>query len=415
MIFSKKNITLCITMIILSLSIFRGFIVLLIDNMNYTNIIYVSTTSFILLLSIYSFIYSFRNKNIDNKYSNLLIYNLILYLLYVTVELLINFKIDISVFNYVFVPYLVYLLIEIKDKMLNLLIILATISYSIFTFYDFYISNFLLNKDISTYYQQLLRPSTYETFSMTGEFVRPGGILGSAHDSGNVFGITTVFFLCRFILEKKFSIFYFFLFFVSILCLIISQSATNILSCLFILLIVFIFFITKYPIKLIYAMLFGLTISIILLFFINSYIPFDNLNEILSIWTNRTSSEGDWQGMLNGFQIFRFADFIHLIFGHASITNSNLVNSEVSFIKILFDIGIFGFIFFFLVIIYPLNFHKKTINFKKIYPSYFAILFCITSLIHYGSIFRMPNILFLIILNTLIFKEIKESHRVNNG
>jgi hypothetical protein len=411
---NKININ-TFSIIILTSSILRGFIVLLFNNSNYTNIIYGTTTILVIILSIYALINSFKNKNIDIKYNNLLFYNLILYSLYIIIELLFKFNIDVSVFNYTLLPYLVFITIKIKEKYLIFILAFSTILYSIFTFYDFYLSNFLFNKEMASYYQQLFRPATYETFSRTGEFVRPGGILGSAHDTGNIFGIMSIFFFCKYVLEKNHNLLFIFLFFVSVTSLLLSQSATNILSCIFVIFVIFIFFIRKYTVKLISALLLGILFSFIILFLINYLIPLDNLGEILSIWTSRTSTDGDWQGMVNGFQFFHFLDFFHLIFGHASISNSNLINSEVAFIKILFDIGIFGFIYLFLIVTYPLRFNSTNLNFEKMYPPFFSILFSIVSLIHYGSIFRMPNILFLIILNTLIFQQITKFQKIKNG
>ena len=409
--FKKKSIINLVSIVIIACSIFRGFIVLSLNNPNYTNIVYGICTILIILLSLYSFFQSFNSLDIEKRYLKILFYNLILYSIYFLIEIIFKHNIDLSIFNFTFIPYLVFIFIKIEEKYFTYILIFTSIFFSFFTFYDFYISNLLGNNDLAIYYQNLLRPTTNEAFSRTGEFIRPGGILGSAHDTGNIFGILTIFFLCKFILLKKYSFFYILLFFISFFSLLLTQSASNIIACFFVLIFVSGYFLRKYPFKLFNALLLGIFIISIIFIFINQYIPFDVLSEILTIWTNRTSSEGDWEGMVNGYQFLNINDFFHFFFGHASITKSNLVNSEVSFIKILFDIGIFGFVYLFSIITFPLKFSKQNYNPEKIYPSYFSIIFCIISLIHYGSIFRMPNILLLIILNTLIFQQ---KMKVNN-
>ena len=104
-----------------------------------------------------------------------------------------------------------------------------------FSIYDNYLDsqNLYGGYDNLINYNLKLHPDTFIALQHTGSSFRSNGFTGNCHDSANILGMIVCYYFTSFLLHKR--IFDLSIFLISLKCLTLTQSATNILVTIFIL------------------------------------------------------------------------------------------------------------------------------------------------------------------------------------
>lgn len=380
----KMKILICVFILLSSL---RGGIV--VTSGISPEIIYYPVAFVLLLLSFYGLIlrYSFKGC-IYIRLRNLMIINLILGVVAIFVDMFLGQSIDFSVFYIYLAPYFVFLVLKVPKIYLDkvILIIALILSFSI-------IDNFIISiqgmqgQSQLLEYNQKLRPEL-ESISRTGEFLRVGGYTGNPHDAGNVLGITLIYLMLSFFLNRKISFLIGAIF--SLISLLLTQSAVNIiLSLLLLSIFTFLTIIKLNKIKYIIPIIF----SVMAMFLVMLY-----LGDLAWIFTKRIDTDADWSGMLRGLQSSNYSISVaHLILGHATAFGSEHIYTEVALLKMLFELGLFHWGILLLIFNYPLllyiKFNRRAKRlFIDAFPALGSLLFGFASLLHYGSVLRVTSV-----------------------
>ena len=186
----------------------------------------------------------------------------------------------------------------------------------------------------------------------------------------------------------------YFLTFISILTLLLTQSASNIIAGLVGLFIIL--FVYKRNIFSLNNILKSLILIIPLGIWV--YNKYGESIKLLLIWFERVSPEkGNWSGMTYYGQSDFFSNLFSFLFGYGNILKISEVGyyAEQAFIKAIFGYGIFHATIFFLllsapVIIYLLN--RNRLDKMEVFPYVIAVFVGFLSLWHYGSVLRTTNI-----------------------
>jgi len=296
-------------------------------------------------------------------------------------------------------PFSVYAFLKVPEEKMIPIFQIITLVVAGFVFYDFISLNTELipngyNLTVARY--KLLRPD-FLRMSRSGIFLRPNGILGEGylpHDSANLLAIFSVYWLALSFHVQKGNFIVFLLAIISIITLLLTQSASNIIAGfagLFFVLFTYRrnVFSMKNMIKL---------LLIILPFFAWIYTKYSEGLSMLWIWNDRISaSDGDWEGMTRYGNSSFGADLFSFLFGYGETLEISELAwfSEHAFIKVIFEYGILHGSLFLLflfapVIIYVIN--RENLNKMDIFPYVIAIFVGFLSLWHYSSILRTTNI-----------------------
>jgi hypothetical protein len=403
--------------VIVSLLIFasiRGALVIHL-NLDY-RFVYPIVTSSLLLLSLYGVLKSLytTGKNID-QLKILLGLNVLFTIIYFVISfisgefLLLNFSTLLLLF---IPPYCIFVGLILKEKQILVFLIIVTLclSYSVFAnFYQGYVFGLDGYEYLKEYRIQL---RGYEIpMSISGSvnglaIYRIGGYTGSMHDSGNLLGLISVFFIVRYFSTGiKINLL---IFLVSIAALLMTQSTSNIIISLFVI-IIFYGYILK--IQMSFRML---AIGILFIFFLIYLFIF--YNQFLQILFARVSSggmiamlEGLTHSSYDGMTYFTsdiLSSLLLILVGHTKELNSLHSLTEIGFMNILYSYGFFHTFIYFWVLLFPTYlFFKSYKSLRKdplILQCLAANIFGFLSLFHYGSIMRSTSI-FLFFIITAMF------------
>lgn len=381
----------------------RGWAVL---NLNLpTELVYGSSSLLLISLALYGV--KCRFKASDGGMSglrSLLVINALMGIYYILGTVLLGGHLEISILYVYLLPYIVFLFVRVAvDKLhTGLFLIFVGISFSVID--NFRIS--LNGVDGLLYledYNTRLRPLIFAAMSRTGDYLRVGGYTGSYHDSANILGMLGSFYYISSIVNRSMK--HIIIAMIAFVAMAITQSAANIVIALLISFIFTVYIIAKkFTIRLLLLLL---CITFILIL-ITSTFPH------VLVFTNRLGAEGDWEGMGNklGLEVLITSSF-WLGFGYS--TGSEFIETEIGFLKAILQQGIISATLLFWILIYPgyIFLRKKSQSFKLL-PYLAAIIFGFSSLVHYGSLFRVTNIAIFYAMYALFFiNVIVESHDIS--
>lgn len=384
----------------------RGLVVINFDAP--ATIVYMLTAGSLLALAAYGWLKMGWYRHPDLVWlKNLLKFNMLLGIVSEAVDRFLGVPFDLSVLYLYLAPYVIFIFLRVPSFYFNVAIIIVTIAIS-----GSVMGNFIESlkgsegwENVSEYNKKL-RPEETNTMgrSRTGDFFRASGYTGNPHDSANILGMVVSFFFIRFLLKKKVSDLGLFLF--ATVSLTMTQSATNILIAI-ITLIIFSGYtmIRNRKMSTYIYLLFGLVgISALVVGF----------GDVMSIFTVRVGGEGDWEGMTQQLNMASWVSASPFILvGHATGFGSEIIHTEITHLKILFQLGIIHATILFGIVLYPVfRFVKSRTFCIDALPSAAAIFFGFMSLLHYGSVFRVTSVFlfyvfFSICLNHII--NVKES------
>jgi hypothetical protein len=387
----------------------RGWIVLNLGIAAAT--VYHATAGLLLILTIYGFVKSRGRGNSDLAWLKVLMgLNLLLGIINIAGDLALGLPFDLGGFYLYLAPYIVYLFLGVPARYLNLAVTVITLAISYSVCDNFYETSRGQEGFLNVYkYNQILRPDTFEALSHTGTIYRASGYTGSYHDSAEILGMAAAFFFLRFIIRGK--IIDLGLSAVAMISMTMTQSAANIVVA-----IATIAIFTGY--SLLTARKWK-TIVCIMLAMVFIGCVYARFGDVMSIFTKRVGSGGDWSGMVNGLDpstLFQSIPFFFL--GHATAFSSGIIDVESTFMKTLYQLGILHTIIIFWMMLYPLQRFFKVRSFcPEALPSAAAVLFGFMSLIHYGSVFRETNIFLFFTFYAICLMKIRHgaSERGNNG
>lgn len=371
----------------------RGFFII---NFNLpSNVIYGTSSALILLLGVWGFM---RRSDFFvsamNTPKTLVNINFLFGIFFIVGNFIFGGDFNIAFLYTYFVPYVIFLFISVPPVKIKIgfLIIACAISYSIITnffnaHYDDGGLQYLLD------YQDILRPSDNSVISRTGEFYRIAGYTGSYHDSANLLGMLMVYIFANSLISKN--IYYLIIIVPIFMALLMTQSAANIVLALLVSL--FVIFSVKYS-K--FCTILNIFLFVLFLYLINI------INADLLVFTERIGYDGDWGGMVNMINL----DLLltpHFWVGFGSAWDSNFMSTEVGYIKLIIEMGIFHAAILFFLLIYPIVFFiKKGGGQSQLLPPLFGIIFGILSLVHYGSLFRSTNVLVFFSMYAIFFNRV---------
>ena len=415
-----KNIKLIyFSLFVLLLSVARGLVPLLTRDGSFALPTYYFSFLLGLLLASYGFYKAcFSNENIiTKKIKYLLVLNLIftLYHILPLLILLSSMKIILSMVNLLWFPFAVYAFIKIPEKKLIFVFKVITLIVAGFVIYDFISINTMIipNGIESTNARyKLLRPD-YVLFSYSGMYGRPNGILGEGylpHDSANLLALFSVFWLSLSFRTVKGHFIIIFLSIISIIALLLTQSASNIIAGVVGLFIVLFTYKNKiFTLKNLFIII--LLPMPLYLWLLDKYVYYF---KFLSAWFARVdpSYNAMWKAMFyfgslgdsgRGYSAIKhtsssvLADIISFLFGYSISLKISDVGlwTELAFIKILFEYGFIHAIIIFLLLSMPCIlyiFKKHHFNKFDIFPYVITIFVALLTLWHYGSILRTTNI-----------------------
>jgi|MDTB01.1.fsa_nt_gb hypothetical protein len=388
----KKKYTVFLVCFLIAFFSLRGWFVL---NLNIpTSFIYPVSAVMMTLLSIYSFynIHIFKDSNLLSL-KKIFLFNIFFGVYFIFSEVFMG-SISISLIYVFLAPYLFFLFIRIPipSSHLTIFIIATGICFSILHNYYNVLSG--SGYDYIRQYNMILRPDLGEyNISRSGDFIRVGGYTGSYHDSAHILGMLTTFFYTYFLINRvrKYLLFSI----LTLVCLLMTLSAANILIAIFCCILTTIYILYKQRSFAIYMF--------ILIFVISIYLIFP-LFPILTGFLDRVGSQGDYEGMTNALSVDMLSS-IHFWFGHGYIFESELLITEVALIKGIHQFGLIVALIIYTLLLYPIWFYVRNPNalFKNL-PYLIPILFAFMSLLHYGSLFKVTNIGIFYLFYALFFK-----------
>lgn len=341
----------------------------------------------LLILAIYGWIKSGWYKHPELTWlKNLLKLNMLLGIVNEVVDRFLGIPFEPSVLYLYLAPYIIFLFLRVPSYYFNVVIIVVTIAIS-----GSVMGNFIESlkgpegwENALEYNLKLKSEDDTMGRSRTGQFFRASGYTGNPHDSANILGMVVSFFFIRFLLKKKVPDLGLFLF--ASLSLAMTQSATNILSVLLTLIIFTAYIMIRSRKMSTYVYIFFGMVGIAVLI--------TTFSEVMFIFMARIGDGGDWEGMTQQFgtdSMFSASPFI--LFGHATGFGSEIIQTEISHLKILFQLGIIHSFIIFWIMLYPVfRFVKNRASCIEALPSAAAIFFGFISLLHYGLLFRVTSV-----------------------
>jgi hypothetical protein len=243
----------------------------------------------------------------------------------------------------------------------------------------------------------------------------PGGYQGNHHDAANILVMCSMFFLSKFLLELNFlkRFFYFWIYIVALVAIILTGSVTNII----ILLGLSMFSLMIYGKKYLSIVFIILIISIIA-------IPekFDLFSKNLYFLEKFTYDQSKLAGggVYNSLDLNSLYKSLHsILFGFGYVFQVPLIHSEIGFIKVLVQFGVFPFFILMVVCFSPIFYvnilkhqiwsQKKQLIILSL-PSFAGVM----TLLHYGSLFRVTSIGIFCVLISVFLKKYLSIIRLNN-
>lgn len=375
-----------VVILIVAFASIRGMLVI---NLNASlNAVKAVSVISLMLLTIYGALMMRTSRHSDLAWlKNLLVLNILLGGLNQVFDLLLGVPFDLSVWYLYCAPFVTFLFLRVPTYYFNALLFVVTIAIG-----GSVIGNFV--ESISgpegyanvIEYNTILKPDEGDTFgrSSTGKFLRASGYTGNPHDSANILGMMVSFFFVRFLIQRKFLDLFLCAF--AIIPLFMTQSATNILVAVFIMISSIGYVVIKRR---------TLSTWLALIFMlIGMFVLMAMFGEVMAIFTARVDAGGDWAGMANKLDASSwFSAVPFLFYGHAAGFGSDVVDTEVAHLKILLQLGVFHAAILFCIMLYPLwGLAKNKRAPAGALPSAAAIFFGFMSLLHYGSTFRVTSV-----------------------
>uniref|UniRef100_UPI0040477746 hypothetical protein n=1 Tax=Algoriphagus sp. TaxID=1872435 RepID=UPI0040477746 len=393
----KTKLFLLLAILVVGFIPVRGLLVLLINDKQFTPVIYSGTLLITVFISFIAIKQSFSPKkfNLPNKIFYILLINLIFYFIWLLPVLFFNPVLDwlMAPIYLGFMPFLIFLFRLIDIQFFIKILAFVTIIIAVSVIWDFVEMNILLDRyEISFARQELLRPDNFEAIGRNDDLVRPNGLIGSRpHDASNLLAMFFVFWVLKYLFVNSSN-----KFFVTLLLLLsgtamlASQVASNIIAAFFVLSIILPYGFIKHSKNIPFI---GVGIVTITLFY--SLTANSLIFDALMSGFNRAGPEGDWEGMTI-FQVKKISDLlVTFLFGHAGSLHLFQAGeaTEFAIIKIIFEQGIIHFIILLILFFYPyILFLKSKEKFAPIVlPFLGAFSVGLVSLWHYGSVFRITN------------------------
>ena len=393
---------------ILIISTLRGFIFLF--GMPNFPIIFFSFTIFSVGVIIYkSDIMSFiKNPNGLSFFIKIVFLNILLGSLWLLNDMFYaDYLGSISTYiTYFIIPLSVLTFYQLDSEKLHNTILFVSFIVSLTCIIGFFIMNIFPGPPFG--YEVMRIPLTQispggETapISHIGPVYRSHGITGHYHDSGNLLAITCVYLTgYTFFIKNNFKTLL--ITFISLIGLITTLSAANIVACFFGIFIVSFFKINRD----IYKRIVGSSLILFSLFFI--IIIFVNPETIYEFFMQFDPSGESINSMKNFGGSSNLANFISLLFGHATYSRISEMASltEIALVSMMSTFGIILFIPLFIMISYPLYLYfisNKQVRLEMWVP-FVAFLTGLITLWHYGSLFRSTTIFIFYAISSMIFK-----------
>lgn len=393
-----KKIAAISVVIGLILGSIRGIIVINTDISS--KYVYLATSTYLLLLSVIGFMQMRQYKSPHfTLLKNLLRINLILGILYIPIEYYLGAAFDFGLFYIFLAPFVLFAFMRTPSSHLRLafLIITLAICYSIYDNYTESLQGLAGYQNVVAYNLKL-RPETFSGLSHTNDIFRVGGYTGDYHDSANILGMCLSYFFITFLLKRKMSDLAIFL--VALKCITLTQSAANIILTIFTLMIFTALVLIKEK-KIMTYFYFAIgaiaVLSLIMIF-----------GNAMSVFIERVGLNGDWKGMvkqLDSESIINGLPFA--LFGHVYAFSSNVIETEMAFLKTIYQFGLINALIFFSILLYPVfHFFKRRAVSDEALPSLAAIFFGFLSLLHYASLLRVTSIFLFFAFYTICLKSI---------
>ena len=232
---------------------------------------------------------------------------------------------------------------------------------------------------------------------------RIGGYTGSIHDSGNILGMSSVYFLVKYFIRIKKSDLFFFC--IALLGLLMTQSTTNIIVSFFVMTIFYLYILTKkFNMRLL--MLGG--VALVIIAFI---VP----GEFIQVLFSRIIDDEARAGMYNQLSVEQLLSALPIMFvGHGNDLVAQYMQIEIGLMKIVYQLGVFHACLLFLILLFPSYLFFKEFKISKdnmlLLPPLAVNIFGFLSLLHYGSLLRSTSI-FLYFMISAMFIIIYYKHR----
>jgi len=346
-----------------------------------------------------AFFFSKQIMKKEIRYLLILNFFLTIYWVFPLIIFIPSIELFVDLINKCLFPFALYAFFIVPEKKLLSVFKIITIIVAGFVLFDFISLNTELipnGKDLTFARYTLLR-SDFEGVGRTGLFLRPNGILGAGklpHDSANLLAMFSVYWLALSFRKYKNNYSAPLLAIFSIVSLLLSQSASNIVAGLLGLL--FVLFTYKRSVFSMKSMI--KLFLIILSFFSWIYTKYSEELSMLWVWSDRVSiARGDWAGMTYYGQSDVFSNIFSFLFGYGQTLKISEVGyfAEQGLIKIIFEYGILHASIYFLFLLAPVIiyvFNKANLNKIDIFPYVIAVFVGFLSLWHYGSVLRTTNI-----------------------
>lgn len=375
----------------------RGLLVLLMNDKQFTSIIYSGTLLITLIISFIAIKQSINphRVNFSSIVANLLFINLVFYFIWLLPILFLNPISDwlMAPIYLGFMPYLVFLFRLIKLELFIKILAFVTLIIAISVIWDFVEMNIMLDRyEIAFARQELLRPDNFEAIGRNDVLVRPNGLTGSRpHDASNLLAMFFVFWVLKYFFVKSSNkLFTILLILLSGVAMLATQVASNIIAAFFVLTVILPYGFAKQPKNIPFI---GIGIVTILLIYIFAANPL--IFDALMSGFQRAGTDGDWEG-ITIFQVGNISDFLVSFFvGHAgSLQLFHAAEvTEFAIIRMIFEQGIIHFILLIALFCYPFKLFfksKEKLN-PILLPFLGALAVGLVSLWHYGSVFRITN------------------------
>lgn len=319
---------------------------------------------------------------------NLLKLSILLGAIHIIIGYVIGAHFNVSLLYLFLAPYIIFLFLRIPTSYFNIAVIVITIAIGCSL-----IGNFLEAlkgpegwENVFAYNDKLRPEEGASTLgkSRTGDFYRASGYTGNPHDSANILGMVASFLFVRFFVKRKILDLGLFLF--ALLSLSLTQSASNIIATIFTLAMFGGYILIKKR---------SLSVYIYFCFaLLGVSILIATFGDVMSIFTARLGSEGDWVGMTQQLGIGDLLSGVpHILVGHAAGFNSPVVSVEIAFLKMIFQFGIVHAFILFGILLYPhFKLFRSGVPIFDALPSAAALFFGFMSLLHYGSVFRVTSV-----------------------
>lgn len=331
-----------------------------------------------------------------------------------------------TVYSFVIFP-IIFTLVKYDKVLLERIVHIITVITISGVYYFYWIIN------TGGYYEiiaanQILR-SGEESISRIGDYLLPGGYLGSHHDAANILVMCSVFYFSKMINTRSFSQ----LLYIGLFCLcayitLLTGSATNI-AVLIMVISISVMVHTKDMPRKTTVILFTLC-GLLLIFFFNESIS-DKLYFREKFTSQNVLEGGGIYNALNLDSIFK--SLFSILFGFGYVMEVPMIYSEIAFIKLLVGYGLMPFLILMFIIFSPVYYiyvFRKNVNnqarainisnsafsisnFTRIERTYqrqlsisvMPVLCGALTLLHYGSLFRVTSIGLLCVFMALFYKE----------